>query len=137
MTVEGLIEVRETHRFDEDALVEYLAGRLPGFTVLDRIRQFHGGQSNPTFALEGDSAIWVLRKKPPGELLPSAHAVDREYRVQAALRDQGVPVPEMYLFCDDDSVIGTPFYVMECLRGRVFDDPLLPNVGAGGPDGAV
>lgn len=129
MTVEGLIEVRETHRFDEDALARYLAGRLPGFTVLDRIRQFHGGQSNPTFALEGDGAIWVLRKKPPGELLPSAHAVDREYRVQAALRDQGVPVPEMYLFCDDDSVIGTPFYVMECLHGRVFDDPMLPDVG--------
>ena len=89
MTVEGLIEVRATHRFDKDALAGYLAGRLPGFTALDRIRQFHGGQSNPTFALEGDGAIWVLRKKPPGDLLPSAHAVDREFRVQARTPGSG------------------------------------------------
>ena len=128
MSIDGLVEVRGTHRFDEIRLAEHLAGRIPGFTRLDRVRQFHGGQSNPTFALESNGAIWVLRKKPPGELLPSAHAVDREYRVQAALRKHGVPVPEMFLFCDDDSIVGTPFYIMECLRGRIYDDPLLLDV---------
>ncbi len=131
MTDDGLVAVRPSHRFALERLAAYLAGRLPGFTRLDRVRQFHGGQSNPTFALEGGGGVWVLRKQPPGELLPSAHAVDREFRVQSALRNQGVPVPEMHLYCDDASILGTPFYVMERLEGRVFEDPLLPAVAAG------
>lgn len=124
----GLVEVREAHRFDGEALDRHLRGALEGFGRLDRIRQFHGGQSNPTFLVESEGRRWVLRKKPPGELLPSAHAIEREYRVQAALRDQGVPVPEMMLLCEDESVIGTPFYVMEHLEGRVFEHPLLPDL---------
>lgn len=124
----GLVAVREAHRFDEGALDQYLRGALKGFEGLDRIRQFHGGQSNPTFLVESGGRRWVLRKKPPGELLPSAHAVEREHRVQGALREHGVPVPAMELLCGDVSVIGTPFYVMEHVEGRIFEHPLLPGL---------
>ncbi len=120
-----LAPVREAHRFDEKSLEAHLRTALLGFEGLDAISQFHGGQSNPTFMIESGERRWVLRKKPPGELLPSAHAVEREYRVQEALRDHGVPVPEMMFLCEDDSVIGTPFYVMEHLEGRIFEHPLL------------
>ena len=92
------------------------------------MRQFEGGQSNPTFALKAGSREYVLRKQPPGELLPSAHQVDREYRVMHALRDSDVPVPKMYALCEDTSVIGTKFYVMEKVAGRVFTDLLLPSM---------
>ena len=94
------------------------------------MRQFQGGQSNPTFHLHTPGAEYVLRKKPPGTLLPSAHAVDREYTVQAALAGSAVPVPPMRLLCRDDAVIGTMFYVMDYLPGRVFTDRTLAGVPA-------
>jgi aminoglycoside phosphotransferase (APT) family kinase protein len=91
-------------------------------------RQFGYGQSNPTFLVSGDGKEYVLRKKPPGRLLPSAHAVDREYRILKTLYDTDVPVPRTYLLCEDESIIGTPFYVMERVRGRIFRDPTAPGV---------
>ena len=103
---------------------KHVEGYEGGLTV----RQFEGGQSNPTFALRAGSREYVLRKQPPGELLPSAHQVDREYRVMHALRDSDVPVPKMYALCEDTSVIGTKFYVMEKVAGRVFTDLLLPSM---------
>ena len=92
-----------------------------------RIDRIAGGQSNPTFFVTYDNRRLVLRKQPPGPLLPSAHAIDREHRVIAALRGTPVPVPEALLFCDDRSVVGTPFYVMQRLEGRVFHDCALPG----------
>jgi len=116
----GLIPVRDAHRFDEAALASYLRGKVDGTAKPLTVQQFHGGQSNPTFVLSFGNQDYVLRKKPPGELLPSAHAVEREYRVQKALADSGLPLAAMYLLCEDDAVIGTPFYVMERKRGRVY-----------------
>ncbi|MEE9277374.1 MAG: phosphotransferase, partial [Dehalococcoidia bacterium] len=92
------------------------------------LRQFEGGQSNPTFLLSAGGRDYVLRKKPPGRLLPSAHMVDREYRVMTALAGANVPVPRTDLLCEDDAIIGTPFFVMEYVRGRLFRDPTLPDV---------
>ncbi len=116
------------HRLDEENLAAFLAGALPGFAGPLRVRQFQGGQSNPTYHLHTPAADYVLRKKPPGILLPSAHAVEREFRVQAALARSAVPVPAMYLLCEDPTVIGTAFYVMEHVPGRVFTDRTLPGV---------
>ncbi|MBX6318725.1 phosphotransferase [Pigmentiphaga sp.] len=93
-----------------------------------RIRPLAGGQSNPTFLLEDALGVRVLRKQPPGTLLPSAHAIDREYRVMDALANTAVPVPRMLHYCDDPQVIGTPFYLMSYARGRVFMDPALPGM---------
>lgn len=120
--------VREAHRFDESALRSYLETHLPGFRGPCSILQFEGGQSNPTFLVEDARRRYVLRKKPPGRLLPSAHAVEREYRVMKALAGSGVPVCEMLLLCEDPEIIGTPFIVMEHVSGRVFHDPTLPGV---------
>lgn len=123
-----LTAVRQAHRFDESRLAVYLAehGLLEGELG---ISQFEGGQSNPTFLLETTRARYVLRKQPPGEILPSAHRVDREYRVMAALADtSAVPVPAMHLYCDDPALIGTPFYVMDYVPGQVFSDPALPDL---------
>lgn len=125
-TAPELVEVREGHRFDEARLAEYLKQVLPeefadGFSI----RQFQGGQSNPTFLLENARGRYVMRKKPPGKLLPSAHLVEREYRVMAALRDTPVPVPDALHLCEDEDIIGTPFYVMRFVQGRVFDQPDL------------
>ena len=125
-----LVPVLPNHRFDEAALERYLAGHLPGFAGPCAVRQFQGGQSNPTFHLRAASGEYVLRKKPPGVLLPSAHAVDREYRILGALRDSGVPVPAVHLLCDDEGVIGTMFFVMDYQPGRVFPDRTLPGVSA-------
>ena len=91
------------------------------------VRQFEGGQSNPTFLLEADGQRYVMRKQPPGELLPSAHQVDREHRVMHALRNTPVPVPEMFCLCEDPKVIGTKFYVMEWVDGRLLIDTRLPD----------
>ena len=122
-----LVPVLERHRFDEAALARVLRGRLPGFDgdgpVI--VRQFQGGQSNPTFHLATPAGEYVLRKKPPGKLLPSAHAVEREYRVLQALRGGGVPVPAVRWLCEDASVIGTPFFVMDHVPGRVFPDRVM------------
>ncbi len=122
------IPVREAHRFDERALVAYLERHLPAFRAPCSIRQFEGGQSNPTFLVETNDERLVLRKKPPGRLLPSAHAVEREFRVMQALRESDVPVSSMLLLCEDADVIGTPFIVMEHVAGRVFHDPTLPGL---------
>jgi aminoglycoside phosphotransferase (APT) family kinase protein len=121
--------IREGHQLDDAALARYLADHLPGFRGPLEIRQFEGGQSNPTFFLHTPDRDYVLRKKPPGQLLPSAHAVDREHRVMSALAGR-IPVPPMLLMCDDVSVIGTSFFVMGCVDGRVFRQPHLPGVSA-------
>lgn len=123
-----IVDVRDVHGFDLGALEAYMAARVPGFQGPLRARQFEGGQSNPTFLLSAGDARYVMRRKPPGDLLPSAHAVDREYRVMAALAETGVPVPRMLALCEDDSVIGVAFYVMEYLDGRVFRRLDLPNL---------
>ncbi|WOJ96159.1 phosphotransferase [Congregibacter brevis] len=117
-----------TQTLDIEALQKYLHDKLPGFSGQLKAEKFAGGQSNPTFLLSDDSQKWVLRRKPPGELLASAHAVDREYRVMSALGDTDVPVAKTYLLCEDESIIGSMFYIMEYLEGRVFWDPELPEV---------
>ena len=115
--------------FDTVALERYLAATLDGFRAPLAVERFAGGQSNPTYRLVGgNGARYVLRKKPAGPLLPSAHAVEREYRLTAALQGSGVPVPPALLLCEDPSVIGTPFYVMAFVDGRVFWDPTLPDL---------
>jgi aminoglycoside phosphotransferase (APT) family kinase protein len=121
--------IREGHQLDEAALARYLADHLPGFRGPLEVRQFEGGQSNPTYFLHAASGDYVLRKKPPGQLLPSAHAVDREYRVMTALSGS-VPVPPTHVMCHDQQVIGTPFFIMGCVDGRVFRQPHLPGVSA-------
>ena len=122
--------VRQGHRLDVAALETYLSAHLDGFEGPLDMRQFEGGQSNPTYLLQTPRRAYVLRKKPPGQLLPSAHQVDREYRVMSALRDTGVPVPPTLLLCQDDAIIGTSFFVMGCVEGRVFRQPHLPGVSA-------
>jgi aminoglycoside phosphotransferase (APT) family kinase protein len=126
--VPGTIAPREAHRFDAASLESYLRTRVEGFAGPLRVFQFAGGQSNPTFVLETPLRRYVLRKKPPGTLLPSAHAVEREYRVITALGNTDVPVARTFVLCEDPSVIGTPFYVMEYVEGRVLRDPTLPEM---------
>jgi len=120
-------KVREQHRFDVAALERYLRDRVAGFSGPLEVSQFRGGQSNPTYHLRAGAREYVLRRKPPGKLLPSAHAVDREYRVITALGRTAVPVPRTFVLCEDDTVIGTAFFVMDCVHGRVFSDPALPG----------
>jgi aminoglycoside phosphotransferase (APT) family kinase protein len=114
--------------FDPDRLAGYLRPRLPGLKGAMTALPIAGGQSNPTYRLRFAGRDLVLRKQPAGELLPSAHAVDREFRIQQALAGSDVPVPRMEHFCDDRTVIGTLFYIMEALDGRVFKDPALPGL---------
>jgi len=116
-----------TQTLDTDSLNAYLEKHLPGYEGPLETEKFPGGQSNPTFKLSAGGTDYVLRRKPPGELLKSAHAVDREYRVITALQDTDVPVPRTYLLCEDDDVIGSMFYVMEYKEGRILWDPLLPD----------
>lgn len=123
-----LIEVRQEHRFDEAALYDWLRSTIPELKGQLSIRQFESGQSNPTFLVSGDQLNVVLRKKPPGSLLPKAHMVEREYRVMKALASSDVPVPKMYGLSEDASLIGTPFFAMEYLEGRVLFDATLPSV---------
>jgi aminoglycoside phosphotransferase (APT) family kinase protein len=118
----GLVDVREAHRFDVDALDRYLSKHLDGYRGKPEIKQFEGGQSNPTFLLTSGDRRYVLRKKPPGTLLPTAHMIEREYRIYRALEDTDVPVPRAYLLCEDASIIGTAFYVMDYVQGRNFRD---------------
>ena len=128
--IEGVVttEVRETHRFDVAALDRYMRGHVAGFRGPVTVRQFHGGQSNPTYYLASPGGKYVLRRKPPGKLLPSAHAVEREYRVITALGRTDVPVPRTYALCEDPAVIGTAFYIMEYVHGRLMVEPDLPGV---------
>jgi aminoglycoside phosphotransferase (APT) family kinase protein len=128
VTKAELIDVLPSHRFDEAKLWRYLHDHLQSFEEPAHVQQFQGGQSNPTFLISTQERNYVLRKQPPGKLLPSAHAIDREYRVQAALRATPVPVVPMRLFCEDPSVIGTPFYVMDYVPGRIFSRPDLPDL---------
>lgn len=114
-------------QLDTQTLAGYLKQNIQGFKGPLTAEKFAGGQSNPTFLLTTASGKYVLRRKPPGELLKSAHAVDREFRVMAALAETDVPVAKMYHLCEDDSVIGSMFYVMEYIDGRVMWDPALPE----------
>ena len=123
-----LTPVREAHKFDAQSLEKYLLAHVEGFQGPMEIRQFEGGQSNPTFQLITPNRRYVLRKQPPGELLPSAHQVDREYRVMHALWNTDVPVPKMFCLCEDPGVIGTKFYVMEMVEGRLFTETRIPSV---------
>ncbi|KEF29981.1 Putative aminoglycoside phosphotransferase [Marinobacter nitratireducens] len=121
-----LVDVLPAHKFDEERLLAWLQKELP--EVGDRldVKQFQGGQSNPTFLLDTDGGRYVLRKKPPGKTLPSAHMVEREYKVMKALADHTeVPVPNVRVLCEDESVIGTPFYVMDYLDGRIVSHSAL------------
>ncbi|HUO93335.1 MAG TPA: phosphotransferase family protein [Rhizomicrobium sp.] len=124
-------DIAPAQRFDVAALANYLAGRIEGFNGLEEVRQFKGGASNPTFLIiekGGDGRLFVMRKKPPGQLLASAHQVDREFRAMSALAGSGVPVPRMRALCTDDNIVGTAFYVMDYLEGRIFRDARLPEL---------
>lgn len=116
--------------FDIDAVETWMAAHVPGFRGPILVEKFATGQSNPTFKLTAASGAYVLRRKPPGQLLKSAHAVDREFRVQSALAGTDVPVARMHALCEDESVIGSMFYVMDLVQGRSFVDPRLPDVSA-------
>ncbi len=124
----GTRAVREAHRFDIGALEGWMDREVEGFSRPLTVEQFKGGQSNPTYKLVTPDRSYVLRRKPPGKLLPGAHAVDREYRVITALGAAGFPVARSYGLCEDESVIGTAFYVMEMVEGRIFWEPSFPEV---------
>ncbi len=121
----GTKDVAAPLRFDAGRLETWLTAHAPGFSGPLTARQFKGGQSNPTYLLETPGRRYVLRRKPPGKLLPSAHAVDREFRVISALYRQNFPVPEPIVYCDDADVVGTPFFVMGYVDGRIFWEPHL------------
>ena len=127
-TFSGTQEVVERLRFNEKSLEAYMVDHVEGFRGPLTVRQFKGGQSNPTYQLITPTRKYVLRRKPPGKLLPSAHAVDREYRIITALGKTGFPVARSYCLCEDDSVIGTAFYIMDCVDGRIFWEPRLPDM---------
>src|SRR6266851_5391750 len=112
---------------DVAAPLRFDAARVQGFAGPLGVRQFKGGQSNPTYLLQTPSRRYVLRRKPPGKLLPSAHAVDREFRVISALFRQNFPVPEPIVYCEDAAVVGTPFFVMSYVDGRIFWEAHLPG----------
>jgi aminoglycoside phosphotransferase (APT) family kinase protein len=128
----GTSEVREVHRFDVAALDRWMQDNVRDYAGPVEVQQFKGGQSNPTYKLITPGRAYVMRRKPPGQLLKSAHAVDREYRVITALHGAGFPVAETFGLCTDDSVIGTWFYVMECVEGRVIWDGTFPDVPTAG-----
>ncbi|HXW82876.1 MAG TPA: phosphotransferase [Candidatus Binataceae bacterium] len=120
-------EVRPNHRFDESRLEHYMRERMPELRGTFRVAQFLAGQSNPTFMVSLGDARFVMRKKPSGVLLQSAHQVEREYRIITALVNTEVPVPRTRMLCEDSGVIGTPFFIMDYVEGRIFADPLLPE----------
>lgn len=121
-----LVEVLPAHKFNEANLLAWLQQAIPGFGNRLQVQQFQGGQSNPTFLLDTESGRYVLRKKPPGKTLPSAHMVEREYKVIRALADNtSVPVPKARVLCEDSEVIGTPFYAMDFMDGRIVSHSAL------------
>jgi aminoglycoside phosphotransferase (APT) family kinase protein len=120
------------HRFDRAELSAYLAKHVESFDTLEDIERFGGGQSNPTYKITSGKRAFVLRAKPPGQLLASAHQVDREYRVLRALSETPVPVPEAHHLSGENSPLGTMFYVMEMLDGQIFWDPALPELTCDG-----
>jgi aminoglycoside phosphotransferase (APT) family kinase protein len=123
----GTKPVEERHRIDEAGLAAWMQEHVEGFAGPLEVAQFKGGQSNPTYRLNTPQKSYVMRRKPFGKLLPSAHAVDREFKVIAALGRQGFPVAKAYALCTDDAVIGAAFYIMSMEEGRVFWDPTLPS----------
>jgi aminoglycoside phosphotransferase (APT) family kinase protein len=123
----GTKEVVESHRFDESKLAAWMEKNVEGYEGPLTVKQFKGGQSNPTYKLFTPNKTYVMRRKPPGKLLPSAHAVDREFRVINALYPTGYPVARPYGLCEDEGVIGTIFYVMDCVDGRILWDGTLPE----------
>jgi aminoglycoside phosphotransferase (APT) family kinase protein len=127
----GTMEVQERQRFDVRALEAWMRGNVDGFSGALAVEQFKGGQSNPTFRLTAGGRRYVMRRKPAGKLLPSAHAVDREYRVMTALAGSPVPVPRTFGLCTDDAVIGSAFFVMDFVDGRVLWDGALPGMSNG------
>lgn len=124
----GTREVSDRLRFDEQALASWMEANVAGFRGPLTVEQFKGGQSNPTYKLTSPSGAYVLRRKPPGQILPGAHAVDREFRVLAGLGAHGFPVPRVYALCEDDGVIGTPFYVMDMVPGRIVWEASFPGL---------
>lgn len=116
------------HAFDLTRLDQFMQAHVQGYGGELQLERFKGGQSNPTFKLSAGGKNYVLRRKPSGVLLPSAHAVDREFRVMQALAGTDVPVPRVYALCGDPEVIGTAFYIMECVEGRILWDPSLPGM---------
>ena len=123
----GVKEVDEKLQIDKNSLNDFLKNLLGNKIIINDIKQFKGGQSNPTYLISTNEKDLVIRRKPPGKLLKSAHAVDREYRVITALNQTDVPVPKTYAYCDDTSIIGTPFFVMDHVKGNIFWELLLPN----------
>ncbi len=124
----GTRPVADRDAFDCQRLEAWLTDHLAGFTGPLFVEQFKGGQSNPTFLIRTPGKSYVLRRKPPGKLLPSAHAVDREYRLISALAGSEVPVAQSHTLCEDESVIGAVFYLMDYVPGRIFWDPALPGM---------
>ena len=124
--------VAPQHAFDLERFGAWLRDKIQPGAANVEVAQFKGGQSNPTYLVTADERRYVLRRKPPGKLLPSAHAIDREYRVISALAGSDVPVPRTFALCEDDQVIGTAFYLMDYVAGRVFWDPRLPEHDAAG-----
>ena len=126
----GTRPVSDQHAFDVAALQSWLQQHLPGFAGPLSVEMFKGGQSNPTYKLLTPGKAYVMRAKPGpvAKLLPSAHAIEREFRVMSALRQTDVPVAQMHVLCEDESVIGRAFYVMECVEGRVMWDQSLPGM---------
>lgn len=120
--------VNEEQRFDQSRLAEYMAAHIDGFDGPIVVSKFSGGQSNPTYKIDTPRQSYVLRCKPFGELMPSAHAIDREFRVLSALNQTDFPVPRTYLFSDETEVIGSPFYIMEFVPGRVFWNHRMPDL---------
>ncbi|HEY9216535.1 MAG TPA: phosphotransferase, partial [Phenylobacterium sp.] len=123
----GTKDVAESHKFDEASLERWMKANVEGFSGPLEVRQFKGGQSNPTYQLVTPNKKYVMRRKPPGKLLPSAHAVDREYKVITALGTTGFPVARTYGLCTDESVVGTMFYIMDMVEGRILWDQTLPK----------
>jgi aminoglycoside phosphotransferase (APT) family kinase protein len=126
----GTCEVRDVHQFHVGRLEDYMLSHVEGFHGPLTVCQFKGGQSNPTYLLESPSGKYVVRRKPPGKLLPSAHAVDREFKVISALYAADFPVPRPFVLCMDEQIIGTIFFIMEFVEGRIFWELDLPEINA-------
>ena len=123
----GVTDTPDHLKFDEAGLATFMEANVEGFNGPLTVEKFKGGQSNPTYLLSTPTKKYVLRRKPPGKLLPSAHAVDREYRVMTALHGAGFPAPKTFALCEDADVIGTPFFIMDFVEGRIFWDSSLPE----------
>ena len=124
----GTKDVTDAHKFDQSKLAAWMEDNVEGYAGPLTVEQFKGGQSNPTYKLITPGKTYVMRRKPPGKLLPSAHAVDREFRVINALYPTGFPVARPYGLCTDESVIGTIFYIMDCVEGRILWNGTLPEL---------